>query len=204
LLRDAGGRLPPGLDVWDASLAAAGAQVFAARADVVRELAPHVQAAWVEVAGGNLNVSYAPNVAGPAEEAAVAEWEDAMLARMAERRHDELVRGVTLVGPHRDDVGMDIDGLPARNHASQGEAWLIALALVLGSHAAIGRRTGEEPVLLLDDALEPLDPARRERVAKVLPEAAQVIVTAADERAVPAALRASILDVERGSARARP
>jgi DNA replication and repair protein RecF len=202
LLRDAGGRLPPGLDVWDASLAAAGAQVFAARADVVRELAPRVQSAWVEVAGGSLNVSYAPNVAAPAEEAA-AEWEVAMLARIAERRHDELARGVTLVGPHRDDVGIDIDGLPARNHASQGEAWLIAVALVLGSHAAIGRRTGEEPVLLLDDALEPLDPARRERVAKVLPEAAQVIVTAADERAVPAALRASILDVERGSARAR-
>jgi DNA replication and repair protein RecF len=108
-----------------------------------------------------------------------------------------------LVGPHRDDLVFSVDALPARTHASQGEAWLVALAAVLGARSAIAERTREEPVLLLDDALEPLDPARRERVAKVLPDTAQVIVTAADERAVPAALGAALYDVERGAVRAR-
>ena len=201
LLREAGGREPAGLDVWDASLASAGAQVFAARADVVRSLAPHARAAWVEVAGDDLTVAYAPNVADPGGN--VSQWERAMHARIAERHADELARGVTLVGPHRDDVSIEVDGLPARAHASQGEAWLVALALVLGSRAVIAERTGEEPVLLLDDALEPLDPARRERVAKVLPEAGQVILTAADERAVPPALHARVIEVERGSVRER-
>jgi len=200
LLREAGGREPAGLDVWDASLAAAGAQVFAARSEVVRALAPHGHATWVEVAGGELTVRYAPNVPEPGDPNA---WERMMMERIAERRRDELARGVTLVGPHRDDVTIEVDGLAARTHASQGEAWLVALALVLGSRGVIADRTGEEPVLLLDDALEPLDPVRRERVVKVLPDAGQVILTAADERAVPAVLQATAFDVERGEVRLR-
>ena len=94
-----------------------------------------------------------------------------MRARLAERRGDEVIRGVTLVGPHRDDLSIDIAGMPARTHASHGEGWLAALAIVLGAHAAVAEAIGEEPVLLLDDPFTLLDPERRVRMAGTLPDA---------------------------------
>jgi DNA replication and repair protein RecF len=208
LLKESIGREPAGLDAWDAALAAAGAEMFYARADVVAALAPHASAAWDTVAAGEpLTIAYKPNVpdpaAGGAPPTAVAQWETAMRERLAERRGDEIARGVTLVGPHRDDLAIDVGGLPSRTHASQGEAWLIALALVLAAHATITERTGEQPVLLLDDALEPLDPERRARVGKALPHDAQVFVTAADARAVPDEIGAAFFDVVAGSVEAR-
>lgn len=204
LLKEAGGREPSALEAWDAALASAGGEIFAYRADAARALTPHAAAAWRTVAGGEeLLIAYHPNVAEPAPHASPGAWEQAILARLAERRRDEIVRAISLVGPHRDDVALDIGDLPSRAHASQGEAWLIALALVLGMRAAIAERTGEEPVLLLDDALEPLDPARRERVTEALPQASQTIITAADPGAVPGVLGAHVFAVEPGSVRAR-
>lgn len=205
LLREAGGREPAGIDAWDSALVTAGGELCAARASAVAALTPHASVAWDAVAEkGALAVAYVPNVPAPADETSPVGWSDAMLARLAERRRDEVQRGVTLVGPHRDDVWLSVDELPARTHASQGEAWLAALALVLGARASIAERTGEEPVLLLDDALEPLDPDRRERVAAILPERGQSIVTAADARAIPASLGAATYHVERGSVHAIP
>jgi DNA replication and repair protein RecF len=205
LLREAGGREPPGLDVWDAAIAAPGGELCAARAAAVRSLEPRLRRAWDAVAGeGAVDVAYAPNVPPPEDETSAEAWSASMLARLEERHRDEVSRGITLVGPHRDDVALTVDGLPARTHASQGEAWLVALALVLGSRDVIAERTGEEPVLLLDDALEPLDPRRRERVADVLPRHGQTIVTSADPRGVPKSLGATTFEVERGSVRAIP
>ncbi|MCA1832815.1 MAG: DNA replication/repair protein RecF [Actinobacteria bacterium] len=198
LLKEAGGRVPPGLDAWDASLAGPGGEIAAARAETIALLAPHAAAAWSAIAGtGDLRIAFTPNVPDQGAAASSEDWTKAMLARLQERRPDELVRGVTLVGPHRDDVALEIDGLPARNHASQGEAWLLALALVVGAHRLIADRTGDEPVLLLDDALEPLDPDRRERVGTALPDA-QTIVTAADPGAIPDSLGARIYRVSGG------
>ncbi len=205
LLREAGGREPPGLEVWDAAISAPGGEIAAARASAVRALEPRLRDAWDAVAGqGSVAVAYAPNVPTPDDETSPEAWSTSMLVRLGQRRADEVSRGITLVGPHRDDVTLTVDGLPARTHASQGEAWLVALALVLGSRDVIAERTGEEPVLLLDDALEPLDPQRRERVADVLPQHAQTIVTSADPRGVPKSLGATLFEVERGSVRALP
>ncbi|MFY9588779.1 MAG: DNA replication and repair protein RecF, partial [Actinomycetota bacterium] len=136
-----------------------------------------------------LGIRYAPRVAPPGDDVSAAAWKDAIKRGLSERRSDEVMRGSTLVGPHRDEIEVTIGSLLARSHASQGEAWLAALALVLGSHATIGEHIGEEPVLLLDDVFSLLDPERRERLGRALPERAQIIVTASDERECPISLR---------------
>jgi len=185
LLREADGRAPAGLEAWDEALAGPGGELCAGRDEAVAALAPSATAAYEAVGDGSrLTVAYAPNVARP-EDGTAAAWTRAIRLRLEERQRDEIVRGVTLAGPHRDDLDVAIDGLPSRTHASQGEAWLAALALVLGAHGAIAARIGEEPVLLLDDAFSVLDPARRRRLASALPPGAQIIATASDPNEIP-------------------
>ena len=197
LLRDhVGARtLPRGLEAWDESLIGPGAELCAGRAAAVRRLAPRAREAYEAVGGGSAcSVGYVPNVPAPEEETAKA-WADEMRARISARRSDELARGVTLVGPHRDDLAIEISGMPARTHASHGESWLAALALVLGGHAALTESLGEQPVLLLDDPFTLLAPERSVRLARALPAGAQVLVTAADPAEIPEELAAAHLDV---------
>jgi DNA replication and repair protein RecF len=92
---------------------------------------------------------------------------------------------VTLVGPHRDDIELEIDGRPARTHASQGQQRSLALALRLASHELLTRETGDSPVLLLDDVFSELDPERSEALVKALPDCQTVLTTAS---VLPAAI----------------
>lgn len=200
LLRDhAAGRASlHGIEAWDEALVVPGAELAAGRARALLRLAPHARAAFEAVGGGtSFAVAYVPNVPPPPDDqlATPAAWADNFRARLDERRADETIRGVTLVGPHRDDVAIDIAGLPARTHSSHGEGWLAALALILGAHAAVAEAIGEPPVLLLDDPFTLLDPERRVRLVAALPEG-QVLVTAADPAEVPAELGARVTDVE--------
>lgn len=196
LLRDAAGsgRAPAGLEAWDEALVASGSEISAGRTDAIARLAPEAARAYRHVAGREMETAYRPNV--PCAGGEPAAWAEAMRARLAERRTDEMVRGVTLVGPHRDEVLIALDGLEARAHASQGEAWLAAIAVVLGAHAALTEAIGEDPVLLLDDPFTPLDPDRRERVASALPDGVQVIAATADPAEIPPGLGAAILLVD--------
>jgi DNA replication and repair protein RecF len=190
LLRESGGRTPSGLEAWDEAVARPGGELCAGRADAIRALTPAASDAYRKVGGESaLQGHYVPKVEARSEDASAEDWTQSILAGLLARRADELARGTTLVGPHRDDVELLIGGLPARTHASQGEAWLAALALVLGMHAAIGERVGAQPVLLLDDAFSLLDPERRERLGKALPADAQIVVTASDERELPTSQR---------------
>lgn len=200
LLKDAQGTriAPPGLEAWDEALIGPGSELCAGRARALDRLAPHARAAFEAVGGGtSFSAGYVPNVPAVADDlrGTPAAWADQMRARLAERRSDELVRGVTLVGPHRDDVAIDLGGMPARTHSSHGEGWLAALALVLGAHRAVADAIGEEPLLLLDDPFTLLDPERRERLVAALPADAQIIVTAADPAEVPPSLGADSIDV---------
>jgi len=205
LLRDvaAGRARPQGIEAWDEALAKPGGELAAGRAKAVAALAPFAGKAYAAVGEGEaLVVSYTPRTAPAgfepgATEPASAEWTDAIRVALAERRTDEMVRGTTLAGPHRDDLTITIGGLPARTHASQGEAWMAAVGIVLGSHDAIGAHLGEAPVLLLDDAFNPLDPARRQRLAGALPDGTQILISAADPAEVPAGLEARVIDVDR-------
>ncbi len=174
LLRQVGGRLDGDaattLDVWDAKLAATGDQFGRARAALVERATPHVADAYGRLAGSTTSVAvtYAPRWRG----------DGGLAAALAEARADDLRRGVSTVGPHRDDVDLVLNGMPARTHASQGEQRTLALALRLGVHHLVAERTGSTPVLVLDDVLSELDTNRASAVLEMLP-AGQIVITTA-------------------------
>jgi DNA replication and repair protein RecF len=173
LLKQAGGRLTAEieltLDVWDAKLAELGERLGQERAGLVAALRPHVQAAYEHLGGERklVELGYDPP------------WRRAGLAAaLAAGRTDDVRRQLSLVGPHRDDLQLDLGGLPARTHASQGEQRTFALALRLGAHALVTERIGSAPVLLLDDVFSELDPVRSRALLEHLPPG-QVLLTTA-------------------------
>ena len=205
LLRSAGGRLPPSalatLEVWDEKLASAGAEIWSERLRLVAELTPRVELTYQHLAGRDdlVEVDYVSSVAGDVglgpDPAKLAQ---ALRERLVADRAREVERGITLSGPHRDDLALALRGLPARTHASHGEAWSLALALRLGSHRLLAEE-GEEPVLLMDDVFAELDRQRRDRVAEAAVAAEQTIVTAAVAEELPPELKAAVFHVEPGS-----
>ena len=121
----------------------------------------------------------------------------ALLAGIESRRRDELERGISLVGPHRDEAVLEIGDMPAKGYASHGESWSLALALRLASFALL-REEGDDPVLILDDVFAELDQGRREQLASLVGDAEQVLVTAAVADDVPKALLGRRFRVEGG------
>lgn len=174
------------LDVWDGQLAALGAQVVAGRMELVDTLAEPVAEAYRSVAPESrpASIAYASTLedavrelaGGPSRDSAVLEA--AMLAELGRRRKEEIDRGVTLVGPHRDDLALMLGDQPAKGYASHGETWSFALALHLAEYQLLAAG-GSDPVLILDDVFAELDAARRERLVHVAAGAEQVLVTAA-------------------------
>jgi DNA replication and repair protein RecF len=198
-LKDWDGRGPAsGLEIWDAELARTGAALTRLRRAAAEALAPGAETAYRCVAGYGLQVRYAPSVEGEP-------LEERFLARLAERRDDELLRRTTLVGPHRDDLSLAVRDLGARSFASHGEAWAAAVCLRLGLAEAVAGEIGEAPVVLLDDPYSALDPARRERLSGLLHGRGQVFVSAADPEHVPGgaaavwSVRAGTVEVLRGA-----
>jgi DNA replication and repair protein RecF len=172
LLKQAGGRLSgevaATLDVWDAKLAAAGETWVAAREALVASLEPALGKAYDQVAStaAEVGVQYGRSWEGPLADALVT------------AREGDVRRGVTTVGPHRDELSLSVAGLPARTHASQGEQRSVALALRLGGHAVVSEATGSSPVLLLDDVFSELDPDRTEALLAHLPPGQALLTTA--------------------------
>ncbi len=211
------------LDVWDSHLARSGAELLHARRHLVARLAPHVAAAYADVSGGaadavlgyraTLPVADTPGAPGssgdvPGREELAA----ALLAELGERRAAELERGVSLVGPHRDDLVLDLGGMPAKGYASHGESWSFALALRLGSYHLLRGddpaggpeqdvAAESEPVLVLDDVFAELDVGRRTRLAGLVAGAEQVLLTAAVDDDVPAELAGVRMRVADGEVR---
>ena len=188
------------LEVWDEQLARLGAEIVTARLQTLAEMAPFVAEAYLAIAPSNnvATVAYRSSslgldpgpgegVEGPILEATPEEVAAHLRTRMEDRRNEEIARGVTLVGPHRDDLVLSLGHLPAKGYASHGESWSFALALRLGAYALL-RADGVEPVLILDDVFAELDEVRRERLAERIAGAEQVIITAAVASDVPATL----------------
>ncbi|GAA2655651.1 DNA replication/repair protein RecF [Streptomyces lunalinharesii] len=178
------------LDVWDQHLARAGAELLAQRLDLIAALGPLADKAYEQLApgGGPLGLEYRGS-AGEAM-AAVSNREElygVLLVALGEARKSEIERGVTLVGPHRDDLLLKLGQLPAKGYASHGESWSYALALRLASYELL-RAEGNEPVLVLDDVFAELDARRRERLAELVAPGEQVLVTAAVDDDVPGVL----------------
>ncbi len=177
------------LEAWNEQLARIGAEILHARLDTLADVRPHVQRAYETIAPVNNDVGLqyktSLDLAGAADATDVrADLTERLLAAMQERRGEELARGVTLVGPQRDDVDLAIGALPAKGYASHGESWSLALSLRLGGFSLV-RDDGTEPVLVLDDVFAELDTSRRERLAHAVEDAEQVLITAAVGADVP-------------------
>ena len=222
------------LDVWDMQLAHLGAQITAARAQIVAGLRPHVAEYYRAVSGGRgeARIDYLDNAnrgvfelpsalrllddaEGASASSAVAAHEEELndgeltevrlLTALAEKRDQEIARGVNLVGPHRDELVLSLGTLPAKGYASHGESWSFALALRLGAWQLLREdASGEwaedgEPILILDDVFAELDARRRERLAGIVTDAQQVFVTAAVGDDLPETLRGERFRVHGGA-----
>ncbi len=180
LLKGVKGRLDESaaltLDVWDDRLTTAGEALATLRADALDQLTPRIATAYHDLAGREL----------PIDTRYEATWRAAGLAAaLVEARDHDLRRGVTTVGPHRDEVAFSLDGLPARTHASQGEQRSLALAMRLAVHRAITDAHGVSPILLLDDVLSELDDERAAALLANLPQG-QALLTSATTLPIPA------------------
>jgi DNA replication and repair protein RecF len=196
------------LDVWDDHLATHGSELLAARLDLLDQLREPVAAAYRVIAPTSEPIvltyssvlpddALSASVDGRRDEAVIAA---ALRAELARVRAQEVERGVTLVGPHRDDLVMSLGALPLRGYASHGESWSSALALRLGSYELL-RADGVEPVLVLDDVFAELDGSRRNQLAGVAAQAEQVLITAAVAADVPEQLIGARYDVHAGEVR---
>lgn len=192
------------LDVWDQHLGRVGAELLAQRLDLIATLRPLADKAYGDVApgGGPVALEYRSS-AGPEVGADMTagrtreELYEQLIAALAEVRKQEIERGVTLVGPHRDDLVLGLRGMPAKGYASHGESWSYALALRLASYELL-RSEGSEPVLVLDDVFAELDARRRERLAELVAPGEQVLVTAAVGDDVPGVLAGARYAVSAG------
>lgn len=215
------------LDAWDQSLISYGSEIIAARVDLIERLRPHLFAAYQSIAIANnepkilikssllsANVAhYLDELEANFAKAEFEEEQEAEFLKTGERaeieelfrlklqsvRPKELERGITLVGPHRDDLVLLLGTLPAKGYASHGESWSYALALRLASIELLRNETRSgDPILILDDVFAELDAGRRERLAAMVKNNEQVLITAAVAEDIPKELVATVFNVKAG------
>ncbi|WP_445155727.1 DNA replication/repair protein RecF [Arthrobacter sp. Hor0625] len=198
------------LDVWDQHMARAGAELLHARLELVERLQPHLQHAYAQLTDGSKTAGAiyrstlqgvldddGESSGGPAAGAedlrqlSVEELADRYVQAFAASRRKELERGISLVGPHRDELQLILGQAPAKGYASHGETWSMCLSLRLASYYVMlddARTGGSAPILILDDVFAELDVQRRRKLAAIVSGAEQVLVTAAVEDDIPAEL----------------
>jgi DNA replication and repair protein RecF len=188
------------LDVWNSHLARVGAQLLYARLRLMRDLTPYLTKAYDEVsaAHSDARISYKSSLreemSGALALGAVPEMDelhDELLASLEAVRLNEIERGISLVGPHRDDVVLTLGELPAKGYASHGESWSFALALRLAAYQLLRHDLRDDPVLILDDVFAELDSGRRQRLAALIADCEQVLITVAFAGDVPEVLSRS-------------
>jgi len=201
------------LEIWDDRLVSLGTELIRSRAQLVSELTPEVAKSYAAIAGEDhaatlrtqLSILASNPEAEDEEAATVAEVPsiesvaDSFKNSLARLRRAELDRGVTLAGPHRDDLVLGLNGMPARGYASHGESWSFALALKLASAAVLRRESSSgDPVLVLDDVFAELDESRRSRLGSAVADFEQVLITAAVFDDVPAELATHVVRIRAG------
>jgi DNA replication and repair protein RecF len=202
------------LDAWDESLVKFGSEIVAARVALVERLRPLLTEAYqsIAIANNEPRILTKSSLVGATvgdeddsdaleniESSNVAEVEELFRAKLAQIRQNELDRGITMVGPHRDDLVLMLSDLPAKGYASHGESWSFALALRLASISLLRAETRSgDPILILDDVFAELDAGRRSRLAELVAGNEQVLITAAVGEDVPAELKARVFKVAAG------
>lgn len=197
-----------GLGFWDEQLAQVGARVMAARLALVRELDARIPSLHAAVAPDDeradaVRLAYAdslkdawpdrrPAMPGDAGAPAAEELVEAFRRRLAAARQKELWNGVTLIGPQRDDLRVELGGREVAAHASRGQQRTIILAMKLAERDLLGEEDAPQPIVLLDDVFSELDPERSGRALELLLERGQVLVTTADLAALPPARRRGV------------
>ncbi|MGN6428511.1 MAG: DNA replication/repair protein RecF [Leifsonia sp.] len=201
------------LDIWDDRLIALGSELIDARLDLVARLSEPVVSAYRSVAGDDHHPRLLPQLtirgahvedededAGADVTASAGDTTETFRQALVAVRPKELERGLTLIGPHRDDVLFELNGLPAKGYASHGESWSFALALKLASAELLRRESSTgDPVLILDDVFAELDQARRRMLATAVAGYEQVLITAAVYDDVPDELTAHTVRIEAGT-----
>lgn len=208
------------LDIWDERLVGLGSEIIDERAELVRLLGDPVKEAYQAVAGEDHGPALVSSLSilGADEDAqgsdvpvltegssigassrASTETTEAFRTALARLRRQELDRGMTLVGPHRDDLIFLLNALPAKGYASHGESWSFALALKLAAAELLRRDSASgDPVLILDDVFAELDRSRRARLATAVAGFEQVLITAAVLEDVPEQFTAHTIHIDRG------
>lgn len=203
------------LELWDERLVDLGSQIIDARAALVERLRPHAAEAYQRIAGpehaADLALELSILGAQPDDEGVPTEvdsekiaggsaaTEESFRAAIANIRRSELDRGITLVGPHRDDLLLVLNGLPARGYASHGESWSFALSLKLASAALLRAESLiGDPIVVLDDVFAELDESRRAQLAAAIGDYEQVLITAAVFDDIPADLAGHTVHIREG------
>lgn len=201
------------LELWDERLVALGTEIIVGRQELVDRLRPHVAQAYAAIAGDEHRAesAFQLSIQGsrPDEELAAdpgagragdaAEVGEQFRAALARVRRDELDRGLTLIGPHRDDLLLALNALPARGYASHGESWSFALSLKLASAAVLRADSAlGDPIVILDDVFAELDEERRTKLASAIGDYQQVLITAAVLDDVPEPLAAHTVHIVAG------
>lgn len=218
------------LEVWDQQLSRHGADLLRARLHLVNRLRPHLGYSYLRVAtdeGAEQALELPPEQRGfvnspadisyrsaildeldvlPGQLPGSSDLQATMLRLLAENRDEEIDRGINLIGPHRDDLEIQLHDFPAKGYASHGESWSLAIALRLASYDLLRLEEGDlgdgEPILILDDVFSELDTYRRERLGRIITGASQVLITTANDSDIPASLEGEIhqIDVTLGEA----
>ncbi|MDZ7577118.1 MAG: DNA replication/repair protein RecF [Candidatus Nanopelagicales bacterium] len=188
------------MDVWDERLAELGGDLMWGRLNAVRRLADPMAVAYALISPtrDDALIEYVPSVSGLVSATSKAESARMLLSALRDRRDEEMSRGVTLSGPHRDDLRITLCGNPVRGFASHGESWSLGIALRLASFDVMRSLTGDSPVLVLDDVFAELDADRRERLVAAVSAADQILVTAAVAEDVPKSLARTEVYVSKG------
>jgi DNA replication and repair protein RecF len=200
------------LDIWDDRLISLGSEIINERVALIGELATPLSTAYQSVAGDDHGPRAIPvlSILGAALDGgadarddrtvAGAQTAEVFRATVCDVRRKELDRGVTLVGPHRDDVRFELNNMPAKGYASHGESWSFALALKLASAEILREHSASgDPVLVLDDVFAELDRTRRRMLAQAVDDYEQVLITAAVLEDVPSELAAHTVHIHAGA-----
>lgn len=188
------------LDVWDECVAEYGGDLMWGRMNAVKRLSEPMADAYAAISPSrdDVEIRYAPSVPQILDATSKAEAVQLLLAALQDRRAEEMHRGVTLSGPHRDDLAIALSGHPARGFSSHGESWSLAIALRLASFEVMRGLVQDAPVLVLDDVFAELDADRRERLVSAIADADQILVTAAVAEDVPKSLVRTEVYVSKG------